>query len=53
VTLKAVRRFLEEDMALPPHTLDGAEHKSVIKAHVDEARRARLACASLGPECAS
>ena len=38
MTLKAVRRFLEEDMALPPHTLDNAQYKSAIKAQVDEVR---------------
>jgi hypothetical protein len=39
VTIKQVRRFLEEDMALPPHALDAEPHKSSVKTQVDTARR--------------
>ncbi len=36
--MKQLRRLIEEDLALPPKTLDAEPHKSSIRDQVDEAR---------------
>ena len=50
ITLKAVRRLLEDDLSLPPKTLDEPGLKASISSQVDEARfPLRLARPVLAP----